>query len=186
MTLEQLKSELSTLAEQYGVGKGGLAEIAACTTQEEMDRLLIEYGQWLVGRLPLAELQQLTPMLFENLACLVREAVAKNRTCPADLLVELSDDPKNFVRKAVAQNRYCPVDLLKKLADDTNADVREAVALNSNCPADTLAKLSEDIIYNVRRAVARNPFCPTVLLIKLGDDPNEYVRWAVAQQPRRL
>ncbi len=157
MELQQLKSEIYALAEKHGASNELLNKLADCRTKRKVNKFVFRHGRWLVCRLPIPELQRMTPMLFEKPDWWVRVAIARNPTCPVDLLAKLSDDKDKEVRRDVAWRTDCPADALAKLSDDKDKWVREAVARNPNCPSDTLTKLAEDTDEYVRFYARNNP-----------------------------
>ena len=183
MELQELKSELKALAEKHGASNELLNELAACTTKQATTRTVIKHRNWLIRKLPMPELYRIVPVIFVRLNAKVRKAVAGNPNCPADLLVELAEDPDWWVRHDVAENPSCPTDLLTKLANDTLYWVRGAVAKNPDCPAETLTKLADDPHWWVREVLAKNPNCPTKTLAKLSNDPHWQVSEAARNNP---
>lgn len=73
----------------------------------------------------------------------IRVGVAENIGCPADLLVELSDDDYRWVRAKVADNINTPVDTLVKLSTDEDYNVRKNVAYNPNTPYEVLKAMKK-------------------------------------------
>lgn len=123
------------------------------------------------------------PELFRALGQAVneeaREAAARHRATPEDVLRALADDPDEGVRRALASNEATPGDVLTVLATDDDVAVRAAAALR--CPApDVLEQLASDEAVRVRAAVAANTRTPTHALLALTEDPAVAVRRAAA------
>lgn len=79
------------------------------------------------------------------------------------------------IKERVAENNSCPADLIKTLLKDKDPDVRAALALNKSVDKNTLEKLCDDDDVNVRLSLAHEPSMPQDLLEKLSRDSNPYV-----------
>jgi hypothetical protein len=84
----------------------------------------------------------------------VREKVAENPNCPADVVVTLAEDEGYSVREGVARNVNCPWELLERLADDEEGAIKWHVVWNPNCPVEVLVKLLYDKHSDVRQVAA--------------------------------
>ncbi len=139
--------------------------------------------------------------------------VAKNPSCPVELLLELGKNENFDTRRRVAINRSCPVDaaheilsreilesspnwarevnsveanldsLLTALSSHWESEVRMFAARHPACPFSILKKLAKDDDKDVRRAVAWNVYCPISLLKTLSKDIELDVVVAVAMSP---
>lgn len=96
--------------------------------------------------------------------------LARNRSCPLNILVWLTWDTNQSVRRAAAENPSCTPELLERLAKSGGADRRAAVASNHSCPPEMLERLANDLDPSVRYAVAKNPLCPPEVLKRLAMD----------------
>lgn len=113
---------------------------------------------------------------------LLREIVASNERCPADLLEQLAEDLSAGVRANVARNVNTPTHVLSYLGRDRASGVRMWTATNLNTDVDTLTLLAEDEA--MRRSVTYNINTPSSLLLSIfaasdaedwDDDPRDKV-----------
>lgn len=118
----------------------------------------------------------------EEAYCALRNAAARDKNTPKNILDYLAGAYEPDVRLGVAKNINTPGETLKYLSDDKNTEVRRAVARNQNTPKETLEKLAGDV-FEVVKAVAKNPSTPKEILSKLGDHCYFKTRCAVARNP---
>lgn len=117
-----------------------------------------------------------------------RLALAMDADTPVERLRELARDPRVDVRQFVARNRSCPGDVLLALSLTMGAEdvvMRYYIAGNRNTPLDVLRTLVRDEDLSVRCAVARNPSATDELLGSLVEDVSEDVRLALARRGYR-
>lgn len=117
-----------------------------------------------------------------------RLALAMDADTDVQRLRELAHDPRLDVRQFVARNRSCPVDVLLALSRTMSAEdvvMRYYIAGNPNTPLEVLRTLVRDQDLSVRCAVARNPSATDELLGSLVDDVSEDVRLALARRGYR-
>ncbi|MEJ2621418.1 MAG: HEAT repeat domain-containing protein [Candidatus Thiodiazotropha sp.] len=144
----------------------------------------------------LAPLKGNTAFMFEVLArdkkASVRELVAKNCKCPADLLQLLAEDKNNTVKMAALQNRSFTGTVKQKQVSGTDTpqlrnkgQKRERIKLAKEAKRVTiLADLAQDRGYEVRLAVAENERATAKVMMELIKDPHEKVRAAVAKHQK--
>ncbi|GHE31145.1 hypothetical protein GCM10017778_11960 [Streptomyces vinaceus] len=69
---------------------------------------------------------------------------AHNRTCPPEIMTELSKDADWRVRQRVLGKRSCPPEIMRQLADDPHDAVRNTVATHPRSPRSAVARLVDD------------------------------------------
>ena len=79
------------------------------------------------------------------------------------------------IKERIAENPLCPADLIDVLSNDIDADVKAALARNKSVGLSTLESLCDDDDINVRLSLAHEPSLPQFLLEKLSRDSNPYV-----------
>jgi len=84
------------------------------------------------------------------------QLLAENRHTPHAMLMALGEGDDVDLRFRVARNPSCPTDVVRRLAEDRYASVRKGVAMNTAAPADVLQRLAGDSSVVVRRTVAAN------------------------------
>jgi hypothetical protein len=104
-------------------------------------------------------------LLAEDKKTSVRQSVAKNQNCPADVLSFLAQDVE--VRREVAEHPSTPAEVLVALSQDEDRDVRWCVAEHPNTPQETLQLLVEDENFSPAFGAARNPNVPAHALRRL-------------------
>jgi hypothetical protein len=74
------------------------------------------------------------------------------------------------MREHVAKNPSCPIDLLQVLAKDEDWDVRYRVGGNPSAPIETLEEMSLDTSFSgsLPYSVAANPSTPVHILMDLA------------------
>lgn len=91
-------------------------------------------------------------------------------------LYRLADHCDKRIRQHVAENNSCPADLLALLAEDLHPDVRMAVALNMNTSIESRLRLARDPCPDVRYRIASTSYMPTAVLTILLADENPHVQ----------
>jgi len=112
-------------------------------------------------------------LLFDSI--LVKQEIAANKTCPEEILRELSVDLDSKVRLAVASNPFTSVDILISLSKDQDEEVREAVASNVNCPQFLLEYFCVDKSPLVRLSVSDNTNAEPEVLLKMSNETDHDV-----------
>lgn len=92
-----------------------------------------------------------------------------NPSLPIDDFAVLAKDESVEIRGAVARNPSCPEEILRTLSTDTgvadgNPLARIGCAANPSIPSDILGRLLHDDHNRVRRAAAGNPSVPVAVL----------------------
>lgn len=109
--------------------------------------------------------------------------VARNKSCPSDVLELLSKTRHPPVQLEVIANPACPPGVLSALSQSAESEVRKKVAESSACPKHALAELAADRCETVRYAVARRGDCPPELIGQLANDGDPNVRSAALRNP---
>jgi len=110
---------------------------------------------------------------------LTRSKVAKHKSTPLEVLVELADDISYHVVERLAQRRDLPKSIAMRLADHESAQVRYWLAWGTRGQApEVLIKLASDEEERVRREVAQHLSAPLEALKILVKDPEPRVRRA--------
>lgn len=121
--------------------------------------------------------------LAEDPVCAVREAVARNRNTPADVLVRLAEHHPS----AVASNPSAPATLLAALAQHRRWAVQMALAHNQATPAEILQRMIGTADIRLRINLAGNVGLPESdrldLLETLLERGNRFVRLWIAWAP---
>jgi hypothetical protein len=100
----------------------------------------------------------------------VRQAVARNRRTPVNLLAILAQDPHPQVRISVATNLSTDEAIFMVLANDSDVQVRSVVARFEYVPASVLAVMASDPVTDIRIEVARNLNTDRATLTRLMKD----------------
>lgn len=136
-----------------------------------------------------------TLKIYQELPRETRLSLAKEPSCPHELLKYLADDPDWEIRQALVSNPNLPKPVLEKLAADSDGDVLREIAKHSSfkmlieeaknpdTSVERLEELSTCIFYKVREAVANNDKLPISTLINLAKDDDENVQEAVSSHP---
>ena len=113
----------------------------------------------------------------------VRRLVAERRDLPADLLLQLADDPEFEVAAAVVPDPAVAVEQLWELVSRHGPRLYPRVARNPGCPADLLHHMALlDSSVETCRAIAEHPnACGETLLLCLED---HQARYSAACHPR--
>lgn len=141
----------------------------------------------------IAERVSNTPFMFEILARdkkeTVRELVAKNKACPAEVLALLATDKVAAVKVAARQNKNYKASLVKTAGNQGEPEeyknkgpkrnrIRMAAEAKS---AKILRDLGGDKIMDVRLSVVNNEKTPVDVLTILARDASDEIREAVAK-----
>lgn len=113
----------------------------------------------------------------------VRAAVASNLSASPARSERLACDESSWVRRALAENPRIDRDSLAVLARDEDLGVRDATAEHPGCPGEVMALLSRDPRWEIRRSVAKRRDAPPAVLVELARDPEHWVRFFVACNP---
>ena len=121
----------------------------------------------------------------------IRADIAKNESCPMDILERLSRDAATSVRMGVARNPNTPENILLKLVDDNSMLVRKCVALRWDKTEAVIRKLAKYMSeFDVARSVVRALNCPADVLNKYASYSHKYdpdctriIRGTVAVHP---
>jgi hypothetical protein len=122
-----------------------------------------DWVRWAIAGNRVAPPPTVLDTLSRDTSTRVRHAVAGNLLVTSDLARRLRTDPDSDVREALAGNRSTPADVLAGLARSRSyRAIREAVATNPSCPAEVRTHLAtRDRSPYVRRAaesaLTRNP-----------------------------
>lgn len=131
-----------------------------------------------------ANASSITPEHLANMAkshdINVRIDTAKNKHCPAEILIALSQDAEWLVRGAVAYNVATPTDTLIVLATDPRVEVRAGVAHNVNTEPWLLLDMSIDDELPVLVNIAKNPMALQETLAQLATHDSTTIRTNVA------
>jgi hypothetical protein len=106
----------------------------------------------------------------------VRVCLADRRPVEPELAALLASDFDDAVRSELARNPSCPQDVLDCLAGDAHQMVRATVAANSSTSQTTMDRLVSDTSAQVRHGVARRFTTPPGVLAALTFDESEPVR----------
>lgn len=174
----KLLTGLATLADEYGYGRGFLAqnpntpiEILQLFSKDENH--VTRCGVAVNPSTPVDILEFLgRPEIVDEYSYLVQARVAQNPSTPASLRKEiievLINDVSAWWRCHVAWNELAPSEVLRSLAKDKYTHVRSAVARNSATPVDVLSSLAEDENNSVKAALAENSKTPKDILRKFA------------------
>jgi len=106
--------------------------------------------------LPILELYKFydARLFYEEL---IRKCIAKNPSCPIDLLTKLAHNGDEATRMAVAENCNISLDLFKILSKDKNAKVRASIIKNKKCPKKLIIYLyktdKSNLVVNVAKQI---------------------------------
>jgi hypothetical protein len=166
------------------------------TTPLELLELLCQDPQWTVAKAVFGARvrRTVTPsrLMFERIAQhkrhTVRQTLAESNLCPADLLLELAQDPSVEVRTAVSENFNATPEMLTLLSKDPERAVLLGVVRHPNTPDDVLDTLAQHPDGLVRRycveehlGYSRTRTIPLYRLELLANDTDrdvlEHVLW---------
>lgn len=116
----------------------------------------------------------------------IREALARNSSTPAALLVILSQDEDVFVRVNALENRSMPEEVLQRLVAQGTDAIRAAIAGNRALPRALWERLASDRSERVRWALASNQVVRGEILERLANDPDPFVRQVAQERLQRL
>jgi hypothetical protein len=117
------------------------------TASAILKRLLKDEGQWVAIRAaanPSLGADHIRDAFLNIDSRDVRLGIARNPSCPSDILSTLAVAPDWAVMSCVAQNPNTPPDLLAELAKSDSWGVRSSVAENPKTPLETLERLADE------------------------------------------
>ena len=144
--------------------------------------------------------------LADDSESVVRQAVAANPACSAELCEQLAEDPDMINelldnsatpasvletvvavkdhREYAASHPNCSPALLEQLASDSDEHVRCTAAYHRSCPPGTLSQMLHDPAETVRVSAASNKRCPPEGVRHAAEHRSAAMRAAAARNPR--